>query len=69
MKIQKKYIVIAKINQTKFVKYRVNNLMKFSDFLKREFGGYRYFNVYDKKTRMQLDNFSCKNPPITKHLS
>lgn len=68
MKISKKYKVIAKINNEKFVKYNVNNLILFSEFLNEEFGGWRWFNVYDKKTKKQIGNFTKHNPPTRRFL-
>lgn len=42
----KKYKVIAKVGNDKFVKYNVNNLLLFSRFLDKDFPDWRYFNVY-----------------------
>lgn len=67
----KKYKVIAKINNDKFVKYNVNNLRLFTSFLNREFGGFRWFNVYkyQKDGRgEQLGNFTYKNPPTSAYI-
>jgi hypothetical protein len=66
MKNKKKYKVIAKIENEKFVKYNVNNLLKFTQFLDKEFNGWRWFNVY-KYSREgngeQLANFTRNNRP------
>jgi len=59
----KKYRVIAKVENDKFVKYHVNNLLLFTSFLDSDFGGWRWFNVYDKKTGQQLGNFTNKQRP------
>jgi hypothetical protein len=59
----KKYKVIAKVNDDKFVKYNVNNLMKFVQFLDKDFEGWRWFNVYDKKTKLQIANFTTNKRP------
>lgn len=65
MKKSKKYKVIVKVNNDDFVKYNVNNLLKFTVFLDKNFEGWRWFNVYDKKTREQIGNFTNKNRPTS----
>jgi len=67
----KKYKVIAKINNDKFVKYNVSNLVKFTEFLDREFGGFCWFNVYryTKNSKgEQLASFTNKNRPQGRYL-
>jgi hypothetical protein len=67
----KKYKVIAKINDDKFVRYNVNNLRRFADFLDKEFGGFRWFNVYKytkEGTGEQLASFTNSNRPKTAYL-
>lgn len=68
MKICKKYKVIAKVDKEKFVKYNVNNLLKFTEFLDNNFSGWRWFNVYDKKTKKQLGNYTNKHRPSTRYI-
>lgn len=67
----KKYMVVAKVPDGRFVRYRVNNLVRFAEFLDRRFGGFRYFNVY-RYTRAgdgeQLANFTCNKRPTTPYL-
>jgi len=68
----KKYKVIAKINNDKFVKYNVNNLVKFSAFLDREFGGFMWFNVYQYTKNgngEQLANYTNKNRPQNRFIN
>ena len=65
---EKKYKVIAKVESNKFVKYNVNNLMLFTAFLDRQFPFWTWYNVYDKKTRKQLSNFTNKQRPTQRHL-
>lgn len=68
--VKKKYKVVAKINKDKFVKYNVTNLMKFAEFLDREFGGFRWFNVYlytKDGTGEQVANYTNKNRPTSAH--
>ena len=64
-----KVIVIAKVGNEKFVKYRVNNLIKFASFLDKQFKEWRFFNVYDRKTRKQLGSFTKNRRPLNASLS
>jgi len=64
----KKYRVIAKVDNEKFVKYHVNNLLLFTNFLDNDFSGWRWFNVYDKKTGNQLANFTSKQRPTKRFI-
>lgn len=69
--MKKKYKVVAKVGNDKFVKYNVNNLITFTAFLEREFNGFRWFNVYTYTkdgTGKQLANFTSKNKPQKPHL-
>ena len=64
---KKKYKVIAKVGNDKFVKYNVNNLILFSKFLDNHFSGWRWFNVYEYRkdsTGLQVGNFTNKNRPL-----
>jgi ABC-type uncharacterized transport system permease subunit len=63
-KIVKIYRVIAKVGDDKFVKYHVNNLVSFSSFLDKNFPDWRWFNVFDKKTGIQVGNYTKKDRPI-----
>lgn len=67
----KKYRVIAKVGNDKFVKHNVNNLVKYTDYLNKTFGGFRWMNVYKYikgKKGEQLANFTSKNPPKSAYL-
>ena len=67
----KKYKVIAKVDNNKFVKYNVNNLVLFARFLDKKFQGWRWFNVYEytkDSTGKQIGNFTNKNRPKNKHM-
>lgn len=69
MKEIKKYKVIAKVNDTKFVKYNVNNLLLFTDFLDKNFSDWRWFNVYAKnESKEQIGNFTNKNRPTKRFI-
>lgn len=69
MESKKKYKVIAKVGGEKFVKYNVNNLILFAEFLDANFGGWRWFNVYEYKREgdgLQLASFTTKNRPLSR---
>lgn len=69
--MQKKYKVIAKVDNEKFVRYNVNNLLKFTEFLDTNFQGWRWFNVYEytkEGTGKQIANFTNKNRPDNKYV-
>lgn len=66
MKQLKKYRVIAKVENERFVKYNCNDLLKFTQFLDRKFPDWRWFNVFDKKTKNQIANFTKNNRPYSK---
>jgi len=62
----KKYKVIAKVENDKFVKYNVNNLVLFAAFLDKNFTDWRWFNVYEYKKAgdgIQLGNFTRHRRP------
>lgn len=64
--MKKKYKVIAKVGNDKFVKYNVNNLRLFTAFLDRNFSNWRWFNVYrytKDGSGEQLDNFTKNKRP------
>jgi hypothetical protein len=67
----KKYRVIVKADNEKFVKYNVNNLLLFTAFLDRSWPEWRWFNVYAHKGETegsQLANFTNKNRPTSRSL-
>jgi hypothetical protein len=68
----KKYKVIAKVDSEKFVKYNVNNLILFTQFLDTNFPNWRYFNVYryaKDSNGEQIANFTKNNRPQNRYLS
>jgi len=67
--VVKKYKVIAKVGNENFVKYNVNNLRKFTEFLDKNFKDWRWFNVYDKKTKQQLTSYTKYRRPNNAHLN
>ena len=56
-KTLKKYTCIVKTGPQKFVKYRLNDLVKFTSFLDRSCSTWTWFNVFDNRTRLQVGNF------------
>lgn len=73
-KKRKRYIAIVKIKNNidgtaKCVKYRFNNLLKFTEFLDKKWSQWKWYNVYsNKKTNKgeQIGNYTNKNRPIKK---
>lgn len=72
--MSKKYKVIVKITNnpdgTAFcVKYRVNDLLRFTQFLDKKWSEWKWFNVYsnlDINKGKQLTNFTKNNKPKTR---
>ncbi len=62
--VKAKYTVIIKVGAEHFVKYHaVNNLIRLTSYLDSRFPDWKYFNVYDKKTRRQVANYTQKDRP------
>lgn len=69
--MDKKYWVIAKVQDGTFVKHRVNNLVNYAAHLNREHGGWRYMNVFRYTSAgdgPQIANYTRNNPPRTPHV-
>ena len=67
----KKYKVIAKVDNERFVKYNVNNLLLFTQFLDKNFPNWRWFNVYNYTKNdggEQIGNFTNKNRPLSRFI-
>jgi hypothetical protein len=65
----KKYKVIAKVGNDRFVKYNVNNLVQFASFLDRQFPDWRYFNVYTytkDDSGEQVGNYTKNHRPTSR---
>ena len=65
----KKYICIVKTDNEKFVRYHVNDLLLFTNFLDRKFTGWRWFNVFSNEKNSkgkQLTSFTKNNRPVRK---
>jgi hypothetical protein len=70
--VSKKYVAIVKIGNkadgtAHCVKYRFNNLMKFAEFLDRNWQDWKWFNVYSnrgKNKKQQVTNFTNKQRPV-----
>jgi hypothetical protein len=62
-----RYRAIVKIGEKEFAKYGslfpIRNLKKFADFLDKKFDNWRWFNVYDYNTKLQIGNFTNRNKP------
>ena len=58
------YTIITKVGKDQFVKYRnVSNLIRFTDFLDNKYPDWKYFNVYDKKSKQQIASYTINNRP------
>ena len=67
----KKFSCIVKIGNNpdktaKCVKYRTNDLLKFTRFLDGKYPSWTWYNVFLKETRMQIANFTKFKRPISK---
>jgi hypothetical protein len=62
-----KYVCIVK-TPDKHLKYHVNDLIKFTSYLDSKYD-WKYFNVYDKKTRQQIGNFTINNKPTSRRIN
>lgn len=70
----KKYIAIVKISNNqdgsaKCIKYRFNDLIKFTSFLDEKWSGWKWFNVYSNRgadKSEQLANFTKNKRPVSK---
>lgn len=75
--VAKDYIAIVKLANNKdgtahCVKYRFNNLLKFTRFLDREWSSWKWYNVFSNRGTnkgMQLASFTNRNRPTRKTLS
>ena len=72
----KKYIAIVKIKNNKdgsakCVKYRFDNLLKFTAFLDKRWAQWKWYNVYSNEGSNkggQIANFTNRNRPTKKHV-
>lgn len=46
MKPKKKYVTISKVDKDKYVKYRVNDLKNFTEFIVKKYPLFRYSNIF-----------------------
>lgn len=53
-------VIITKVDNDKFVKYHSNNLDSFFKFILSKFPQARYSNIYDKKSKKQIGNWTSK---------
>jgi hypothetical protein len=45
----RKYVIIAKVERDKFVKYRTNNIEKTIAFIKQKYGNCLFANIFYKR--------------------
>ncbi|UZR93163.1 hypothetical protein [Chondrinema litorale] len=65
---ERKYTCITKVSKEKFVKYNTSNLLDFTNFLDQKYAGWRWFNVFSKKSKEQLASFTNKRRPVQKYI-
>ena len=53
----------AKVGKDKTVTYHGQDLITWTAFLDKAYPNWTYFNVYDKKTGVQLASFTKNNRP------
>jgi len=76
MKTRKKYKAIVKIKNNPdgtayCVKYRFDDLLKFTNFLDLEWKEWKWYNVYSNKDEnkgQQLGSFTKNNKPNSKYM-
>lgn len=75
--VPKKYVAIVKIGNkpdgTSYcVKYRFNDLLKFTGFLDNKWSSWKWFNVYSNKGNdkgTQIGNFTKYNRPVSNKIA
>jgi hypothetical protein len=73
MRSTKKYFVECKTGDREngspvMRTWYVNNLLKFTDFLDKQFPDWRYFNVMDKDTRIRIESFTKYRRPSSRQV-
>jgi len=66
MTVIKKYICIVKVGEARFLRYHVNDLIRFTEFLDKQFSDWRWFNVYSNskvQKRSQVASFTRNRRP------
>jgi len=65
-----RYNIVAKCSSGRrdFRKWRTSDLLKFTRFLDANYPDWKYFNVYDRRTRVQLSSFTKNSKPLTKYV-
>jgi len=71
---KEQYKVIVKIwegskrGEDSFKKWHVWNLLKLVEFLDQKFPNWKWFNVYDKRTKEQIASYTKNNRPTAPRL-
>ena len=65
-----RYTVICKVGVDDFKKWRaVTNLIRFTEFLDTTYPSWRFYNVFDSKTKEQIASYTQKRKPQTRFVS
>lgn len=70
MPIIKKFICIVKVDEKTFLRYHVNNLLSFTNFLDRKYD-WKWFNVFSHEPTafgQQIANFTKNSRPTNKYV-
>ena len=63
------YNIIVKVGEDTFLKYRrVTNLLRFTGWLDKQHSSWRWFNVYDAKTRTQVASYTKASKPARRYV-
>ena len=57
-KNKRKFVIIAKVGNTNFVKYRCNDITNCLKFIQNKFPDFRYANIFNKITRVQINSYT-----------
>jgi hypothetical protein len=55
---KRKFSIIAKVGNTTFVKYRCNNIDNCIKFILNKYPDFRYANIFNKLTRVQINSYT-----------
>jgi hypothetical protein len=55
---KRKFVIIAKVDNETFVKYRCNDILNCLNFIQKKYSGFRYANIFNKVTRVQINSYT-----------
>ena len=57
-KNKRKFVIIAKVGNTMFVKYRCNDIENCIKFILNKYPDFRFANIFNKITRIQINSYT-----------